>query len=95
MKGGVVMLYGAGILLVVFYSCIKFRSKKLRKEDKMFKDELQKIKNDVVLNFIDANFLERSFEFFGNKNFALAANDEGTVHYPITDLQDLDPKDFA
>ena len=89
------MIYGASVLLIVFYLCVRSRSGKLSKEDQMFRDELHKIKNDVVLNFIDVDFLEKSFEFFGNRNFALAANDEGMVHYPITDLQDLDPKDFA
>lgn len=92
---GVVMIYGASVLLIVFCLCVRSRSGKQNKEDQMFKDELQKIKNDVVLNFIDVNFLERNFEFFGNRNFALAANDEGVVHYPITDLQDLDPKGLA
>lgn len=61
----------------------------------MFMDELQKIKSDSVLNFIDENFLERNFEFFGKRKFATTANDENQAFYPITDLQDLDPKGLA
>ena len=89
------MLYGASVLFIIFCLYARSRSEKSNREDQMFKDELQKIKNDVVLNFIDVDFLEKSFEFFGNRNFAWAANDERTIHYSITDLQDLDPKDFA
>ena len=61
----------------------------------MFVEELQKIKNDSVLNFIDENFLERNFEFFGRRKFAVTANDEKHMFYSITDLQDLDPKGLA
>jgi len=89
------MFCGASVLLIVVCLYLRSRSKKPSREDQTFRDELQKIKNDVVLNFIDMDFLEKSFEFFGNRNFALAANDEGITRYPITDLQDLDPKDFA
>ena len=61
----------------------------------MFIEELQKIKSDSVINFIDENFLERNFEFFGRKKFAVIANDENNMYYPVTDLQDLDPKGLA
>ncbi len=91
------MIYGAaGILFSALCLCIvKFRKKKSSEEDLMFGEELRKIKNDSVLNFIDEDFLKQSFELFGDTKFALAANDEGDMHYPVTNLQDLYPNDFA
>jgi len=91
------MIYIAGVLFVVLCLYVKKlrRRKIVSEEDRMFNKELQKIKNDSVLNFIDESFLEKNFELFGDMKFALAANDEGRTSYPITSLQDLYPNDFA
>ena len=91
------MIYVASILFLILCSCVRmFRKREISKEDRMFDEELQKIKNDSVLNFIDTDFLEKNFELFGDMKFdLLAANDEGSMCYPITNLQDLYPNDFA
>ncbi len=91
------MIYVASILFLMLCLYVKKSEKRKKgsKEDRMFNEELQKIKNDSVLNFIDTDFLEKNFELFGEMKFALAANDEGNLHYPITNLQDLYPNDFA
>ena len=91
------MIYVARILFLILCSCVRmFRKREISKEDRMFDEELQKIKNDSVLNFIDTDFLEKNFELFGDMKFdLLAANDEGSVYYPITNLQDLYPNDLA
>ena len=92
------MIYVASILFLMLCLYVKKSKKRKRvsKEDRMFNEELQKIKNDSVLNFIDTDFLEKNFELFGDMKFdLLAANDEGSMYYPITNLQDLYPNDFA
>lgn len=63
--------------------------------ERMFAEELRKIKTDSVVNFIDEGFLRKNFELFGDLRFFGAANDEGHVSYPITSLQDLTPQDLA
>ena len=91
------MIYVAGILFLILCSCVgMFRKREISKEDRMFNEELRKIKNDSVLNFIDTSFLKKNFELFEDMKFdLLAANDGGILHYPITNLQDLYPNDFA
>ena len=91
------MIYVASILFLVLCLYVKKSKerKEVSKENHMFSEELQKIKSDSVLNFIDTDFLEKNFELFGDMKFALAANDEGNISYPITSLQDLYPNDFA
>ena len=91
------MIYVASILFLILCSCVgMFKKREISKEDRMFDEELQKIKNDSVLNFIDTDFLEKNFGLFGDMKFdLLAANDEGSVYYPITNLQDLYPNDLA
>ena len=74
---------------------LKFRSRKSDEMDRVFTEELQKIKNDSVLNFIDKDFGRKNFEWFGSMKFSTAANDEGHTSYPITSLQDLNPQDLA
>lgn len=80
----------AGVLF-----CLKFRSKKTDPLERMFEEELRKIKTDSVVNFIDEEFLRKNFELFGDLRFSGAANDEGHISYPITSLQDLTPQDLA
>lgn len=78
-----------------FFLCLKFRSKKADEMERLFAEELQKIKNDSVRNFIDKDFWRKNFELFGDMRFSVAANDEARVSYPITSLQDLTPQDLA
>ncbi len=91
------MIYVACILFLMLCLYVKKlrKRKRVSEEDHVFNKELQKIKNDSVLNFIDESFLEKNFELFGGMKFSLAANDEGRTSYPITSLQDLYPNDFA
>lgn len=78
-----------------FFFCLKFRSRKPGKEERMFREELRKIKSDSVVNFIDDGFWRENFELFGDLRFFRAANDDGREIYPITSLQDLTPPDLA
>lgn len=87
---GFVVALGASIFL-----CLKFRARKIDKTERMFAKELQRIKNDSVLNFIDADFGRKNFDLFGDMRFSVAANDEARISYPITSLQDLTPQDLA
>ena len=90
------MIYVASMLgFVLCLYVAKSRKRDISRERLMFSEELRKIKSDSVLNFIDKDFLKKNFELFGDMKFALAANDEGFMYYPITDLQDLYPNDFA
>ena len=90
------MVCGASVMFVALCLYVGFKLKSSSdKEELMFIKELQKIKSDSVLNYIDEHFIERNFEILGDVQFALAANDEKWITYPITDLQDLDPKGFA
>lgn len=78
-----------------FFLYWKFKSGKSDDTDRLFAEELQKIKNDSVLNFIEEDFCRKNFEWFGSMEFSTAANDEGHLSYPITSLQDLNPQDLA
>lgn len=91
------MLYLAIALVFVLVLVLKLIKKRERIEDMdiLFNTELQKIKNDSVLNFIDVDFLDKNFEFFGTPKYSLPANDEDDINYHITSLQDLTPLDLA
>ena len=82
-------------LCVGFFLCLKFRPKKADEMERLFAEELQKIKSDSVLNFIDEDLGRKNFELFGGMQFSIAANDEARASYPITSLQDLTPQDLA
>ena len=87
---GFAVVVCAGLFL---YS--KFRLRKTDEMERVFAEELRKIKEDSVLNFIDEDFGRKNFELFGSMRFSVAANDEARINYPITSLQDLNPQDLA
>lgn len=89
------MISFAVALCAGFFFCLKFRSKRTDPMERMFAEELRKIKTDSVVNFIDEGFWRKNFELFGDLRFFGAANDEGHESYPITSLQDLTPQDLA
>ncbi len=89
------MIIFVGALCVIFFLYLKFKPKGASEMDRVFTEELNRIKNDSVLNFIDEDFIRKNFEFFGDMKFSAAANDEGYISYPITSLQDLTPQDLA
>lgn len=89
------MIGFAVALCASFIFCLKFRSKKSDPTERMFAEELRKIKTDSVVNFIEEGFGRKNFELFGDLRFFNAANDEGDESYPITSLQDLTPQDLA
>ena len=90
---GFILASCAGLLLY-----LKFNQRKSDGMDRMFTEEMQKIKNDSVVNFIDKDFGRKNFEMLKNAKFSSsshAANDERRIHFPITSLQDLVPQDLA
>lgn len=91
------MVYLAITLMLVLFLVFKSRSSRKREDDMelLFNTELQKIKSDSVLNFIDTDFIDKNFEFFGVPRYFSAANDTEGVSYHITSLQDLTPQDLA
>lgn len=83
----------AGLILY-----LKFSPKKSDGMERMFTEELQKIKKDSIINFIDQDFGRKNFELFKKTKFSASAqpaNDEICVNYSITSLQDLVPQDLA
>ena len=89
------MIGFAVALCAGFFLCLKFRPRKVDEMDRVFAEELQRIKNDSAPNFIDTEFGRKNFELFGEMRFSVAANDEARISYPVTSLQDLTPQDLA
>lgn len=89
------MIGFAVVLCTGLFLCLKFRPRKVDEMERVFAEELRKIKNDSVMNFIEEDFGHKNFELFGNMRFSVAANDEERINYPITSLQDLNPQDLA